>query len=470
MNRKSDLFYAALHIPVDLLAVIVAFIVSYQLRGAGAEIYGLPYNDYLNLVWQSVLIWLVIFGLQGMYNQRNLFGTLQNLSALGITVLASWGTFIVFLVFVNKEDAVIFPRLMLLYILVFSFLFVFAGRLLLRGIQYIARSYGLGRRRFMLVGKGDMAHNFAENLKAEHDPGITFVTYFESHDADEIEAAIKKHRIDELVIADQSLSERQTFEIITVAQNLGVVCHVVPDLYEVQTTNVLFSTLGGLPILTYRQTPLEGWGRIMKRTMDIVVSGVSLILLSPLFLIIAVVHKLTDGGPVFYRQARLGRSGKIMRIFKFRSMKLEFCTGEGYNPKSDIEIFRELGRDDLIAEWTRDQKVKVDPRILPMGRFLRKTSIDELPQLINVFVGDLSLVGRRPIREEELKRYARWGSYLLSIKPGLTGLWQVSGRSDISYDERVRIDSRYVQNWSFWQDLSIIIKTFFVMFGRKDGV
>lgn len=469
MNRKSDLFYASLHVPVDALAVICAFIVSYFVRGEGLQIFGLPYESYLRLVYQSVPVWLIIFALQGLYAKRNLFGTLQTLLHLGISVLAGWASFVVFLVFLNREQMLVFPRLMLIYILIFSFIFVFWGRLILRFVQYVGRSLGFGRRRILVVGHGELAKAYASALERQQDPGIEYVRHLDSHDPDELEKAIQRYAIGEAVVADHSLSENRILELIIVAQNANVVCHYVPNMFDVQSTNVLFSTLAGMPLLTYRQTPLEGWGRIVKRMIDIVVSAVALVLLSPVFLVIGAIIKLTDPGPIFYPHERISRGGEKIRILKFRSMKLKYCTGDGFNPKSQVEIFREMNRPDLVEEWERDQKVKDDPRISRIGKILRKTSLDELPQLINVLKGELSLVGPRPITVEELKRYGRWGSYLLSIRPGITGLWQVSGRNDISYDERVRIDAHYVQNWSLWQDISIIIKTVLALASKRSG-
>jgi lipopolysaccharide/colanic/teichoic acid biosynthesis glycosyltransferase len=191
--------------------------------------------------------------------------------------------------------------------------------------------------------------------------------------------------------------------------------------------------------------------------------------LSPILLLIALIIKVTDPGPILYGHKRISRGGKKIKIYKFRTMMTKYCVGPGYNSKSEIEIFQELGRSDLIEEFKRDQKVKDDPRVTKIGKFLRKSSLDELPQLFNVLLGELSLVGPRPIVEDELKRYGRWASYLMSIKPGMTGLWQISGRNDVSYEERVKIDIHYVQNWSLWQDFVILIKTAVVVLVGKSG-
>jgi lipopolysaccharide/colanic/teichoic acid biosynthesis glycosyltransferase len=198
-----------------------------------------------------------------------------------------------------------------------------------------------------------------------------------------------------------------------------------------------------------------------------VASAGGLIVLSPVFLTIAILIKLTDPGPVFYRHKRLSRIGKPIYVYKFRSMQQRFSTDMRFKGKSELEIFAELGRPDLIEEWERDQKVKLDPRVSKIGAFLRRTSLDELPQLINILRGDISLVGPRPIVEQELERYGTGRSALLSLKPGLTGLWQVSGRNDISYDERVKMDLYYIEHWSLWLDIKIIVRTIRIVFARQ---
>ncbi|MDX1766353.1 MAG: sugar transferase, partial [Candidatus Saccharimonadales bacterium] len=171
---------------------------------------------------------------------------------------------------------------------------------------------------------------------------------------------------------------------------------------------------------------------------------------------------------VFYKHKRLTRYGKTIYVYKLRSMYWKYSTGDKGQKKSDEQIFREMGREDLIAEFKKNQKVKDDPRIMKIGKFTRSTSLDELPQLINIFKGDLSLVGPRPIVKDELHHYDEFDSLFLAIRPGLTGLWQVSGRSDLSYEERVRLDIYYIQNWSLILDIKILLKTVAVVI-RKVG-
>lgn len=467
MHKKVDLFYTLLHVPVDIIALLISFIVSYWIRADGVEIYKLPYDEYLAITYWAIPIWIAVFMLQGMYTKRYLFGTLQNLSHLIVSNLAGWASFVVFMAFLKTEQTVAFPRLMLIYLLLLSFASVLLGRIFIRIFQMMLRSAGIGRRRTMILGAGQLAELLEQRMLEGADSGMYYTKRIDPENEDDLTRELKKYKIDDLIIADHSLSDTRTLEYIMAAQNLGVTCHMIPNMFEVQSTNVLFNSVAGLPLLTFRQTPLDGWGRIVKRAIDIMVSAVGLVVLSPLFLLLSLIIMVTDPGPTLYRQKRLGRGGKFFSVFKFRSMRYKYCTTD--NRKSDIEIFREMGREDLVEEWRRDQKVKDDPRISPLGKFMRKTRLDELPQLYNVLRGDLSLVGPRPIRDEELNRYGRWGSYLLSIKPGLTGLWQVSGGNDVSYDKRVELDAHYVQHWSLSRDFIILIKTLLTLLKGGKG-
>ena len=211
--------------------------------------------------------------------------------------------------------------------------------------------------------------------------------------------------------------------------------------------------------------------RTGKRFLDLLGAAAGLILLAPVFLLLATIVKISDpAGPVFYRQNRLGIRGRAIGVLKFRTMNWEFSTGPSRPYKTAHEAFAAMGRSDLCAEFELNQKVADDPRVSRLGAFLRRTSLDELPQLVNALLGDLSLVGPRPIVSQELERYGEHGSTFLTVKPGITGLWQVSGRSDTSYDERVMLDLAYIENRSTRLDLSILAKTLVVVAAQRGAV
>jgi lipopolysaccharide/colanic/teichoic acid biosynthesis glycosyltransferase len=214
-------------------------------------------------------------------------------------------------------------------------------------------------------------------------------------------------------------------------------------------------------MVAVHQTALVGWGRVVKRTTDIVVSICALIVASPIMLITALLVKLSDGGPILFRQPRLTRANRVFNVYKFRSNNIK------YNGLSPEEAFRKMGRPELIEEYRANgDQLDDDPRVTPVGKFIRTTSIDELPQLFNVLRGDISLVGPRALVPEELAKYSRRHT-ILSVRSGLTGLAQVSGRRDISFEERRKLDVYYVQNWTFRGDIIILIRTVWsVLFHR----
>ncbi|MCC2632062.1 MAG: Undecaprenyl-phosphate galactose phosphotransferase, WbaP/exopolysaccharide biosynthesis polyprenyl, partial [Patescibacteria group bacterium] len=242
----------------------------------------------------------------------------------------------------------------------------------------------------------------------------------------------------------------------------------VPSLLTELQSNYDVRTIVGLPVIEVNPTPLEGWGRILKRMFDILMSAFLIILFSPLFLLISISLLIASPGPLIYKHRRIGKNGLPIDVWKFRSMKWEYCTGVG---NSGDKKFAELLKKnpDLAAEWERDHKLKNDPRVTVPGKIIRKTSLDELPQFFNVLAGTLSLVGPRPIVDDEVSKYGEGARILFSVKPGVTGLWQVSGRNDVSYEERISLDTHYIEHWNLWSDIVILIKTAAVLIKKGAG-
>jgi lipopolysaccharide/colanic/teichoic acid biosynthesis glycosyltransferase len=228
--------------------------------------------------------------------------------------------------------------------------------------------------------------------------------------------------------------------------------------------NIEVDLFQSVPMIAVHQTALIGWGQVVKRLMDILVSSILLVLASPFMLLIAIAMKLSDKGPVFFRQTRLTRYNQEFQVYKFRSNKM------AYNGLTPEEAFEKMGKPELVKQYRENgDYLEKDPRITPLGRFLRRTSLDELPQFFNVWKGDISLVGPRALIPQELAIYAKKHT-ILSVKSGLTGLAQVSGRRNISFDERRKLDLYYVQNWSFWGDLVILAKTVWIVLFHKGAM
>jgi len=275
--------------------------------------------------------------------------------------------------------------------------------------------------------------------------------------------SIDKLGIDTIIQTVFYESAEKNLQILDTARNKHLAFKFVPAQSEFYTGKNTLELFHEYPVISVHQTPLIGWGRIVKRLMDFFLSLALFIILLPVFLLTIIAIIIFDFGPVFFRQQRMTRWGNETKVLKFRTMKRK------YSGRSPEIVFREMGRPELIKEYNENRaKVKNDPRISKLGKFLRASSIDELPQLLNVMHGDISLVGPRTIPKGELERDFREKSPLiLSVKTGVTGLAQVSGRSDLTLDERIKLDSYYVQNWSVWLDIKILIKTIFAVFTNR---
>jgi exopolysaccharide biosynthesis polyprenyl glycosylphosphotransferase len=273
---------------------------------------------------------------------------------------------------------------------------------------------------------------------------------------DSLKDIVKKVEPDEIILTDISINRKKIINIIQICSDANISFKFISDVFSMVTTSASTNTLAGLPIMELKTIALDGWGRIVKRLFDIIFSAVLLITLSPLFLIVAILVKISSSGPVSFKQKRVGRDGKVFNFYKFRSMYANKCD------------FSEKGRKWTTAEDERN-------RITPIGRILRKSNLDEIPQFYNVFKGDMSFVGPRPELptfvdkfQKNIPEYYRRHR----VKSGLTGWAVVNGlKGDTSIEERVRYDIFYIENWSFWFDIKIIIKTVFLVireiFGGK---
>jgi exopolysaccharide biosynthesis polyprenyl glycosylphosphotransferase len=268
---------------------------------------------------------------------------------------------------------------------------------------------------------------------------------------------------DVLLLAAVDLPRQTSEQLLDMAREYHLQFDYAADLFNTKAANTDISTLGDTPIVEIKPTTLEGWGRIWKRAFDLVVGILASVLLLPIMLLIAVAIKLDSRGPVVYKNQRVGKGGALFFVYKFRRMKKEYCTGPGYDNDGKADQVEK----DLIAKQSHREgplyKISDDPRSTRVGRFLEKTSLDELPQFFNVVLGTLSLVGPRPHQPREVELYQKHHKRVLAIKPGVSGLAQISGRSDLDFEEEVRLDTYYVENWTIRMDLAILLKTPFAL-------
>lgn len=481
MRKKSELLFSILLIPIDFLIILASFVSAYAIRVKIEDRpvqYPLGIEFFLQVFLLIIPVWILFFALNGLYSQTSHRGRLQEWGR--IIVSASAG-FMFMLVVDYISQSPLFPsNAVPFYAYGISIVALIIGRELVRNVQRSLFRVGVGAYRTVIIGSGRMAQELVKSLHHTKTSGYDIIGALDTAKGAQgrmspvtVDSSLSNllnrlgdQKIDEIIQADSSLSQEEVQELVEYAANNHITYKFIPNQFGVIASHSVIETMVGMPMVALKRTPLDGWGRIVKRAFDLLSSVAGLILLAPLFAIIALVIKATDPGPVFYKHKRLSRTGKHIKVFKFRTMRVKFSSGS-FKGLNDIEVFEKLDRDDLIEEFQRDQKVKDDPRVSRIGAFLRKSSLDELPQLMNILRGDISLVGPRPVVQPELKKYGSGRSTLLSLRPGLTGLWQVSGRNDISYDERVKLDLYYIENWSLWLDIKIILRTVWIVLTNK---
>lgn len=475
MTRRNSKLYSFTLMLVDALVLITAFVISYIIRvqyDPRPLLHNIYAYDYLFSFLLIVPFWIAIFGLIGLYQPKTYNRRLIEWGKIAV------GVFLGILLVIGWEyvsDKSIFPaRLVAAYALAATFILIVFERELMRLIRTLSFRYGKGVRRVLLIGSsgavGDIARNLADTPHSGYQivgvagpkkllEGIQGAIHFSSP-----EIAIKS--IEELGVStiiqtDLYENEERNQLILSTAQAHHIDYNFIPGESEFYSGKNTVDVFLGYPMITVYQTPLVGWGSILKRIFDLLVSLVLIIILSPFFIVIYIIKKLVDTGPAFYVSKRLSRFSQPIGLIKFRSMAAQ------YGSKDAADEFREMGREDLAEEYEKNRKVEQDPRITKFGDWLRKTSIDEFPQLFNVLKGDISLVGPRPILPQEVKMAKGRTALLHSVKSGMTGLWQVSGRSELSFEDRIELELFYAQNWSFWLDIKILFKTFWVVVKGK---
>lgn len=476
MPSRNTKFYSLLLMAADFIVLAVVFTVAYYVRTQldhRALLHVVYAREYLEGFAVIAPIWILIFASLGLYTSHVYTRRLVEWSRLLL------GSFIGILLVIGWEymtNTHIFPaRLVALYVLAGSSCTLIAVREIIRAIRNELYRYGQGVSRVLIVGNSGATSDIMASLASTYRSGYQVVAYagpakllpaylgisHYSRVEDALEDIHKLH-VTTIIQTDLYDSEDRNHKILGAAQVNHIQYNFIPGEPEFYTGKNTIDVFLGYPMITVSQTPLIGWGAILKRIFDVIVSLTLLIPLGIAIIIIAILQKILSPGPVFYLSKRLSQFSQPIQLFKFRTM------GAQYGKKDASFEFEEMGRPDLAKEYRRDHKVTNDPRVTRFGRFLRVTSLDELPQIFNVIRGDLSLVGPRPILPQEVHFNPSRTALLHSVKSGVTGLWQVSGRSKLSFDERIELELYYAQNWSFWLDLRILFKTIGVVL-RKTG-
>jgi exopolysaccharide biosynthesis polyprenyl glycosylphosphotransferase len=338
----------------------------------------------------------------------------------------------------------------------------------------------------LIVGAGDTGQALARKLLNHPEYGLNLVGFIDSNprerdeslghltilgDLDDLGQVVELLDVERVIVAFTGDPHERLLANLTPLRNLDVQVDIVPRLFDNLGPSISIHLVEGIPLVSLPPTKLARSSLAIKRGLDILVSAFGIVALSPLFLAAAVAVKFDSRGPVFYRHLRVGRHHEKLPLLKFRTMYSELCRGDDYGGAGAEAAFAQLMADPLRrSEFEATYKLRDDPRVTRVGRFLRRTSIDELPQLWNVLCGDISLVGPRALTADELDQYygAAAGDVLV-IRPGVTGYWQINGRSQLEYEDRVRLDLAYIAGWSLGLDLSILARTIRVVFGTRSA-
>ena len=475
MPGKNIRFYSLVLVLIDTIVLLIAFAIAYVARvqyDPRPLLSNIHAYDYLRAFIFIVPFWILTFAILGLYQSSTYNRRLVEWSRVavgvfvGILIIIGWQ-------YISGES--IFPaRLVAAYALVATFSLIIVEREILRLVRSFLFRCEKGINRVLLIGTSEATSDIARNLSDTVKSGYKIVAIagpkrlvpneLDATHYSLVETAlrdIKLNKITTIIQTDLYDSSERNQRILNAAQSHHIGYSFIPGEAEFYSGKNTVDVFLGYPMISVYQTPLVGWGAIIKRIFDFVVSLILVIVLSPVFLILYLIKKVADPGPAFYISKRLSRFSEPINLIKFRSMNSK------YGSRDAADEFRSMSRDDLAKEYEKNRKVENDPRITKFGHFLRASSLDELPQIFNVLRGDLSLVGPRPILPQETKMARGRTALLHSVKSGVTGLWQVSGRSELSFDERIEIELYYAQNWTFWLDIKILFKTIGVVLNKR---
>ena len=444
-------------IGIDVLAALLAFIVAYFVREI-FPITPLPpdppgldfYLPTMAIHLFSILLAAYLSRLYHVPRAASRFDIgYRILGAVSLAVFLS----VAFqtLLFKNSPFETDYPRTLLVYVWVFTVIMLVLGRELNNQIVFRLRQRGVARDDVLIVGDGEAARYIVQKVQWSPQLGYDLVGVVTESgrgnvlglpalgDYADLPVLIDEFEVDSVIIALPELDRDQLVNLVTLSQRGQVDIKVYPDVFAYMSAGLSVDDLGGMPLLRVRDVALQGWRLSLKRALDVTGAGIALVILSPMLVGLAVIVKLTSGGPVFFYQPRMGLDGKMFPVLKYRTMRTD---AEEDGPG-----------------WT----VEDDPRVTPIGRILRKTNADELPQFINVLLGQMSLVGPRPEQEPYVVQFRSYIPRYMErhqMKAGLTGWAQVNGlRGDTSIEERTKYDLWYVENWSLWLDIKILIRT-----------
>ncbi|BDG04616.1 sugar transferase [Anaeromyxobacter oryzae] len=464
MTKHSALARSAGALVFDLVALLLALPLAHRAYGlVFLPTTRLPPLDELGLpLAVALVLWGIAASLTRVYERPD--GTLAGSETARVLVsLALVGLAAAAVAFFSKDAL---SRLLILLFLACAAVVMLGHRVLGRLVAHVARRRGPGARRYAVVGTGGLAREIVDTIAAHREWGFALAGFVELDEdgarsrgpvlgkVSELGAILEREVLDRVIFAVPRDRLSALEAAIEQCELFGVEAQVSLGVFRHGTSRMTVEDLDGLPMLAFSRTPSDTVALAVKRAFDVAVSATVLLLLSPLLLALAVAIKLDSPGPVFFRQRRVGLNGRLFSMVKFRSMHVD----------AEARLEALLARNEMSGPVF---KMRDDPRITGVGRFIRRASLDELPQFWNVLKGEMSVVGPRPPIPAEVRQYKRWQRRRLSVKPGITCSWQVSGRNEIDFDQWMELDLQYIDEWSLWRDVQICIQTIPAVFTSR---
>ncbi|MCD6149863.1 sugar transferase [bacterium] len=468
--KKSELFFSAIQVPADFLMIILAAISAFiirdipQILALKAKLYTFPFESYIKIILIIAPFFILIYALEGLYDIRATRKFWKD--ALKVFAATSIGLFIIIVAIFLKREW-FSSRFIILSGWMLAVFYVVFARFILHHVQkWLLKNKGIGVHRVLLIGRNGKMKLIKDLIKRKPGLGYKIVESIGAAHLKMIKKIKKQKGIDEIILCEPSIPDDELEKLIDFCAINNIAYKFIPT--TLQTSQFETSVLNGEPIIEIKHTPLDGWGRILKRIFDIAGSLILIILSSPIMILAAIFIKLEDRkAPVIYKNERIGSDGRKFFVYKFRYMKWAHCINKkNINLEKALEYEKQLIKKRSVRKGPL-YKIKDDPRKTKIGKIIERYSIDELPQFFNVLRGEMSLVGPRPHQKREVEKYKEYHRRLLTIKPGVTGLAQISGRSDLNFEDEYKIDLYYIENWSLWLDIQICLKTAGVLFRRR---
>ncbi|MBU2028730.1 sugar transferase [Patescibacteria group bacterium] len=469
--KKSELFFSAIQVPVDFIMIVLAAVSAFTIRNIPQiitlkpKLYEFPFDIYIKVVLMTAPFFILIYAFEGLYNIRVTKKFWKQ--ALKVFAATSIGLIIIIVTIFLKREW-FSSRFIILAAWGLATFYVIFARYLLQLVQrYLMRKQGIGVHRVLLIGRNGKLGAIERLIRQNRNLGYQVIGQIDMASIRVIKEVREKKGIDEIFLCEPSITDEEQEKLIDYCAINNIVYKYIAT--TLQTSNMKLSVLGDEPIIEVQHTPLDGWGRILKRVFDVFASIFGIILTSPIMLLTFVAIWIEDGGcgPIIYKNQRVGDNGKKIFVYKFRYMQWKYCvTKENPQLEEAMKFEKELIKNQSIRRGPL-YKIKNDPRKTHVGKFIERFSIDELPQFFNVLLGNMSMVGPRPHQEREVEKYMEYHRRLLTIKPGISGMAQISGRSDLDFEKEYKLDLYYIENWSLWLDVQICLKTIGVLFKKR---